>query len=149
VQKEQLPDRRLGERISLSRIATPAVLMALVGDADARVLAGCLENPRLREADLLTALRSPDVRPVLLEAAAEAPRWQESYAVHLALVLSPRCPLGIALAQISSLLSRDLARVADTDDLAPLVRAAALRVARERPMSPGRPGRPKPGKRRP
>jgi hypothetical protein len=44
-------------------------------------------------------------------------------------VLQPRTPLSLALGQLSSLLKRDLERVARTPELAPLVRAAARRVA--------------------
>jgi hypothetical protein len=129
VLKDLLPDLRLGERITLGRLATPGVLFLLLADPDPRVLEGCLENPRLRESDLLAALRRPDVSVALLQAAAGSFRWAESYAVRLALVLEPRSPLGVALAQISSLTRRDLLRVAGTAPLAPLVRTAAQRLA--------------------
>jgi hypothetical protein len=131
--REQLADLRLGERITLARLATPAVLPPLLADGDARVTEAALGNPRLREEDLVTALRAVTVPRPLLEAVTVSPRWRESYAVRLALVLQPRTPLALALAQISSLLPRDLERVAHTDGLTPLVQAAALRVARERP----------------
>lgn len=127
--KDLLPQLRLGERITLGRLATPAVLMALLRDEDARVLEGCLQNPRLRESDLVQCLRRPETAPTLLSAVGESRRWLGSYAVRLELVLHPRCPLGLALAQLSSLLPRDLRRIADTEGLVPLVRAAAERVA--------------------
>jgi len=130
--KDQLPHLRLGERISLGRIATPPVLVALLADPDERVLGGCLQNPRLRESDLVQCLRRPEVTPSLMTVVADARRWRDSYAVRLELVLQPRCPLGVALAQISSLVPRDLRRVAQTEGLAPLVRIAA-----ERLVSPG------------
>jgi hypothetical protein len=142
VLKEQLPELRLGERITLGRLATPGVLMQLLGDSDPRVLAGCLENPRLRESDLLTMLRRPDVSVALLQAASACPRWMDSYAVRLALVLEPRSPLGVALAQITSLTRKDLRRVAETAALAPLVRTAAQRLA-DGQILPSRGGAPR------
>jgi hypothetical protein len=129
VLRENLPERRLGEKITLARLATPAVLMALLGDPDPRVLEAGLLNPRLRESDMLTLLRRPDVPVVLLSAVATCRRWTESYAVRLALALEPRAPLGVALGQLSSLRKADLLRVAGTAKLAPLVRVAAQRVA--------------------
>jgi hypothetical protein len=48
--------------------------------------------------------------------------------VRLELVLQPATPLALALARLSSLLPRDLRRVAEAPDLRPLVQAAALRV---------------------
>lgn len=126
--KEQLPHLRLGERITLGRIATPPVLVSLLADSDGRVLEGCLQNPRLRESDLVQCLRRSDAKPALMQAVGDSSRWRQSYAVRLELVLQQRCPLGIALAQISSLIPRDLRRVAQTEGLAPLVRIAAERL---------------------
>jgi hypothetical protein len=131
VLKEQLPDLRLGERVTLARLATPALLPPLLADAEARVAEAALVNPRLREEDLVLALRASTVPRALLEAVVVAPRWRECYAVRLALVLQARTPLALALAQLSSLLPRDLERVARTAGIAPLVQAAALRVAGE------------------
>lgn len=127
--KDMLPDLRLGDRIALAKIATPALLVLLLADADPKVAPAALLNPRLREEDLVTALRRDTVPVALLEAAAASTRWGDSYAVRLAVALQPRTPLPLALLQISSLVKRDLLRVAFTPGLKPLVRAAALRVA--------------------
>ncbi len=124
--RDLLPDLRLGERITLAKIATPLVITPLLSDPDVRVLESALLNPRLREEDLVTALRRDDTPRALCEVAAASPRWKEHYAVRLALVLQPRTPLPLALLQLSSLLKSDLIRVARTEGLAPLVQAAAL-----------------------
>ena len=92
----------------------------------ARVLEAALLNPRLREEDVVTALRRETASRALAEAAAASTRWKERYAVRLALALQPRTPLPLALLQLSSLLKPDLIRVARTQGLAPLVQAAAL-----------------------
>jgi hypothetical protein len=130
---ERLPELRVGEKVTLGKIATPAVLAGLLAEPDAKVARACLQNPRLREDDLLTAVRRDAAPRALLEAASESWRWRESYAVRLALVLQPRTPLGVALAQISSLLPADLRRVADSPELAPLVQIAADRLAGQEP----------------
>lgn len=132
VLKEKLPELRLGEKITLARLATPPVLLALLADPDPRVLEGCLENPRLRESDLVAQLRRPDVSAPLIQAVAASRRWLESYAVRVEIAVQPKTPLGIALAQLSSLLKKDLLRVAETTGLLPLVQAAARRVAEEK-----------------
>lgn len=127
-----LPDLRLGERISLARMATPAVLKALLADGEARVVRAALQNPRLREGDLVEALRSPRLAAPLPPELSASSRWSACYAVRLALVLQPRTPLGIALAQLTSLTPRDLQRVVETEGLPPLVQASAARAARGR-----------------
>jgi hypothetical protein len=126
--RDGLGDMRLGDRVTLARLATPALLGALLADAERAVAESTLLNPRLREEDLVAALRREDVRGVLVEATAESPRWAGNYAVRLALVLQPRTPLAVALLQISSLVPRDLRRVAEDSALRPLVRAAAREV---------------------
>jgi hypothetical protein len=95
------------------------------------VAVAALINPRLREEDLLLALRKPTVASALIEAAAASPKWKERYAVRLGLALQPRTPRPIALLQLSSLLKRDLRRVAATAGLPQLVRVAAERLAEE------------------
>jgi hypothetical protein len=124
--RDMLPEMRLGDRITLAKLAMPPVLLPLLADADAKVVEAVLQNPRLREEDLLTAIRRETVSRHLLEAASRAGRWSERYAIRLALALQARTPLPIGLLQLSSLLKADLIRVSQTETLAPLVRAAAL-----------------------
>ena len=130
--QDQLPDMRMGEKITLAKIATPPVLTRLLAETDPKTAQACLINPRLREEDLVTAVRQDTVTMGLLEAAAASSRWGQRYAVRLALVLQPRTPLGVALTQLTSLLDRDLERAAGTEGVKPLVRAAALRLVEDR-----------------
>src|SRR6185436_5552043 len=44
---EAIPDLRVGERITLARLATPRVLKPLLADAEEKVTSACLPNPRL------------------------------------------------------------------------------------------------------
>jgi len=127
---EKLAELRLGDRITLARLATTPLLRLLLADADVKVVRAALLNPRLREADLVVALEQSFVSLALLREVAESTRWWNVYAVRLALVLQPRTPLGIALAQLTSLVPRDLGRVSSAPGLVPLVQLSALRVAR-------------------
>jgi len=124
-----LADLRLGDRITLAKIATPPVLAPLLRDTEARVVEAALINRRLREEDLVTAVRQEAVTRVLIEGLCASPRWRERYAIRLAVVLQPRTPLALALAQVTALLPRDLERVSQDEGLAPLVQLAARRVA--------------------
>jgi hypothetical protein len=128
-----LLDLRLGERIALARIATRPVLLKLILDSEPRVVEAGLLNPRLSAEDLLNVIAREQAARVLLAQVAASPRWAEVYSVRLALTLQPLTPLSLALAQISALNRRDLERVAATEKLAPLVKAAARRVLKERP----------------
>ena len=126
---DQFDDLRLGERITLARMATPAVLRRVLEEEEARVCRAALPNPRLREEDVVHAVRQEVPNPVLLEELVASRRWGENYAVRLALVLQPRTPLALALAQITKLVPRDLRAVAEAPGLRGVVQRAALRVA--------------------
>jgi hypothetical protein len=130
---EQIPDLRLGDKITLARRAVGKVALLLLADTDVRVVAPCLESPRLREADLLVAIRAETPSRILLETVGASSRWMERYAVRLELVRQPRTPLGVALAQISSLVPGDLREVAGNTRLAPLVQMAAERLLLSKP----------------
>jgi hypothetical protein len=133
VLKERVIELRVGEKVTLGKLATPAVLALLLADPEAKVIRSCLQNPRLREEDLVVAIREDTVPRALLEEAPESWRWRESYAVRLALVLQPKTPLGVSLAQITSLLPADLLRVAQTPELPTLVQITAHRMATREP----------------
>ncbi len=135
VLRDKVPDLRLGERVALGKIATTPVLPLLLADQAARVAAACLINPRLREEDLVTALRQETVRVPLIEATCASTRWSASYAVRLAIVLQPRTPLALALGQLSALTPRDLRRVA-VASVARLLQVAADRLAARAPDQP-------------
>jgi hypothetical protein len=134
--RDGMRDMRLGDRVALARIATPSVLGLLLADPDGRVAEAALLNPRLREEDLVAALRREDVTAALLEATTLSPRWSTNYAVRVALVLQARTPLPVALLQMSSLLPRDLRRVAAESGLRPLLRAAARTVLERQTEKP-------------
>ena len=126
---DTLGDLRLGDRVTLAKIATAPVLSRLLQDPEPRVVESALINPRLREEDLVSAVRQDGVTRGLLEALAASPRWRDRYAIRLAMVLQPRTPLALALTHLTALLPRDLERVAGDEALPPLVQMAARRVA--------------------
>ncbi len=129
--KQRLPDLRLGERIALAKIATPPLLTPLLADSDPRVAEACLINPRLRETDLLWALKAETVPGALIAAVLGSTHWRERYAVRLGLARQPRTPLAIALGQLRHLSPRDLGSLAEGKGVAPLVRAAAQRLVED------------------
>jgi hypothetical protein len=130
--KDQLADLRLGEKITLAKIATLPVLVPLLGDSDPKVVEAGLINPRLREEDVLTLVRADLPSRTLLEGIVASPKWSERYGLRLAIAVHPRAPLALALGQLTALTPRDLARIASTAELSPLLQAAAARVAASR-----------------
>ena len=130
--KDQLLELRLGEKITLAKMATPPVLMLLLADPDVKVVEAGLINVRLREEDLLILVRAEIPSRPLLEGIVASSRWGDRYAIRLAIALQPRAPVALALGQLSALTTKDLARVTEAPDLTPIVQLAAARVAAAR-----------------
>jgi len=130
--KEQITELRLGEKITLAKMATPPVLLLLLADKDEKVVEAGLINARLREEDLVTLVRAEIPSRTLLEGIVASSRWSDRYAIRLAIALHPRAPVALALGQLSALTTKDLARVAEAPGLTPIVQAAAARVAASR-----------------
>lgn len=126
---DHMGDLRLGDRITLAKIATGPVLSRLLEDPDPRVVEAALINGRLREEELAGAVRKDTVSRALIEGISASARWRGCYSLRLAIVLQPRSPLAVALGQVTALLPRDLERVAADEGLPPLVQLAARRVA--------------------
>ena len=68
-----VPDLRLGDKITLARVAVGKVAGRLLADADARVVLPALLNPRLRESQLVAAIRDETAGRALLEVVAITP----------------------------------------------------------------------------
>ncbi len=87
----------LGERISLARRSSAQVAAALLLDKEIRVWQTALENPRLTEAAVVKALRSPKAAPLFVEAVCGHTKWSLRPEIRVALLRSPFTPLARAL----------------------------------------------------
>jgi len=89
---QRLPLTPLGNRLTLARRATPAVLEALLKDKDPRLLEICLSNPRLKEGALFQFLRSGSANAETISMVARHPRWQNRPNLREAILTNPKTP---------------------------------------------------------
>lgn len=135
---EKIPDLTIGERISLARSASRAVLRALRLDQDPRVIEALLRNARCTEEDVVFMASSADSHPQALGAIARSSRWRSRPMVREQLVRNRRLSLPLALGLMTELGRAELAAIARQPELPKLLREAARRKLEETSRSRSR-----------
>ena len=90
---QRLPTTPLGSKITLAHRGTGAVVEHLLKEGDPRLMAACLDNPRLMERAVFQFLRNTTVTPEAISMVARHQRWQSRTNVKLAILSNPRTPL--------------------------------------------------------
>jgi len=90
VRTESLP---AGEKISLARRAPGRIAAELLKENDPRVVSVALDNGRLVEFGVVTALMRSDAFQILFSLVSQHPKWSQRREVQLALLRSEKTPL--------------------------------------------------------
>ena len=114
----------LGERKSLARRLDRGVLARVLQDPHPDVIRILLDNPALREADVVRLCARRPGQPAVLGEIFRHPRWVSRYHVQLSLVLNPHTPEEIALQLLPHLTPNDRREVLRSLQLPATVRDA-------------------------
>jgi hypothetical protein len=90
---QRLPTTPLGNKMTLARRATAAVLEALLKEGNPLTVELCLANPRLKEGAIFQFLRSGNASAECISLVARNPRWQSRPNLREAILTNPRTPL--------------------------------------------------------
>jgi hypothetical protein len=93
---ERIPTMPLGYRKTLAKTAVGNVLLKLLEDADAEVVALCLNNPRLIEGHLFKIISRKDTSEGTIRMIAGHRNWSGRSLVRFALVRNDYTPLALA-----------------------------------------------------
>ena len=126
--RDRLAELELGERITLARTATAGLIPGLLGDGNARVVAALLNNPRLREVQVLQIVDDPGSSPEVLRAVADSERWASRPEVRTAVIKNKKTPVHTALRALAALPPRAIAKLVDKNELPPVIRLGAERI---------------------
>ena len=89
----RLESLSIGEKVSLGRRSSGRIAAELLRDPEARVVSAALDNSRLVEAGVATALMTPDARAILFNLVSTHAKWWQRREVQIALLRSEKTPL--------------------------------------------------------
>lgn len=90
---QQIPTQPLGNKLTLARRGTAAILDALLREGVPNVLEACLDNPHLKEGSLHQFLTSSHATAESVSMVARNSRWKSRPNIRLAILKNPRTPL--------------------------------------------------------
>jgi hypothetical protein len=90
---QQIPTQPLGNKLTLARRGTAAILDALLRDGLQNVVEICLDNPHLKEGSLHQFLTSSHATAEAVSMVARNSRWKSRPNIRLAILKNPRTPL--------------------------------------------------------
>jgi hypothetical protein len=90
---QQIPTQPLGNKLTLARRGTAAILEALLREGLQNILEICLDNPHLKEGSLYQFLSSSHATAENVSIVARNSRWKSRPNIRLAILKNPRTPL--------------------------------------------------------
>lgn len=90
---QQLPTQPLGNKLTLARRGTSAIVEALLREGVQNVVEICLDNPHLKEGSLHQFLASAHATAENVSLVARNSRWKSRPNIRLAILKNPRTPL--------------------------------------------------------
>ncbi|MBW6511513.1 MAG: hypothetical protein K0A93_05240 [Desulfuromonadaceae bacterium] len=89
---KRLPEIPLGNKLTLARRGTTALLDALLKEGDPQLLDPCLSNPRLKEVSIVQFINGPQASAAAISAIARHPKWKSRPNLRTAILKNRRTP---------------------------------------------------------
>jgi hypothetical protein len=90
---QQLPTQPLGNKLTMARRGTAAIVDALLREGAQNIVEICLDNPHLKEGSLHQFLTSAHATAENVSLVARSSRWKSRPNIRLAILKNPRTPL--------------------------------------------------------
>lgn len=89
---QRLSSQPLGNKITLARSATAAVVEALLREGTPQLMEACLDNPHLKEGSVHQFITGPTSTAETISIVARNGRWKSRPNIRLAILKNPRTP---------------------------------------------------------
>ncbi|HET8946524.1 MAG TPA: hypothetical protein VFQ07_06045 [Candidatus Polarisedimenticolia bacterium] len=124
---QKLGEMALGEKITLARAASGAVVRALRKESSPLLLRALLDNPRFGPEDALDRAGRAETPAASLRLLAESPRFRDRVDLRGALAAHASTPPQVALRLLAAMDRGELLRLLEQPSISPLLRVAAER----------------------
>jgi hypothetical protein len=138
----RLPETELGNKITLARRGSPALLEALLREGEPRLVAAVLDNPRLKESGVLSFLKCPAASADTISAVGRHPRWGICRNLRFAMLRNRKTPVVWFTLFLPTLGRSELRDLSGSKTLSP-GQLAAVRQELEKKSGASRPSRPR------
>jgi len=122
----------LGARKELARKPDFRLIERIAKDQDHRVIGNLLNNPRLKEIDVVRIASTRPMSALVLEEVYNHPRWVTRYAVKKAIIFNPYAPLTMALRLLPYMRLQELEEICDSPNLSSTLLDAARKALAEK-----------------
>lgn len=106
-------DMPLGSRKQAARTTKRDLIARLMRDRDHRVIELLLQNPRIRETDVVTMAARRPTTPAILETIARHRKWKNLYNIRVAVCSNPHSPEKLVIEILPTLMQQDLRAIAE------------------------------------
>jgi hypothetical protein len=89
---QRLPSQPLGNKITLARRGTSAVVESILREGIPRLVEACLDNPHLKEGSVHQFITAPTSTAETISMVARSGRWKGRPNIRLAILKNPRTP---------------------------------------------------------
>jgi hypothetical protein len=89
---KRLPETELGNKITLARRGSPAILEALLKSGEPALVEAALANPKLKESGVHAFLTAPAATAATISVVARHPRWGGRANLRFAMLRNPKTP---------------------------------------------------------
>jgi hypothetical protein len=125
---ERLQLMRVAERIKLALRGNREVRCILLRDPNRMIRRFVLQNPRLRDDEVIAIAKNRSADDELLRIIADSREWTKNYQVRLGMVTNPKTPLVASLRFLGGLQDRDIRLLAKSKNVSATVANAAKRL---------------------
>jgi len=122
---KEIEELSLGHKKFYARQYNFKLVEKLAYDTNPDVIRNLLQNPALREIDVLKIASRRPVNPEVIREIVKSDKWFSRYKIRLAIVLNPYTPQSVAIAIIPSLMKQDIIQILTTPGLYPIIYQAA------------------------